>query len=238
VTLELDRLQTQIAPAHTPKRGNETAQVAVLYTSAPTVVPDIGRAMRLAGLTEWLPREVETILKINISWQHYYPACSTTPWQLDGVIRCLRDEGYRTLIPAHNGTVPGRGCVGARGEAGADIDTGGAAGQDGVGLELTAGAVAGQFRRRLSSQPAARANVDPAAYELYLQGRFYWNQRNERSLKLALDYFHQALARAPDYAGAWSAMADAYAALVYGCYRSPAEGFSQARAALELKPHR
>ena len=44
-------------------------------------------------------------LKINISWHHYYPGCSTTPWQLDGVIRKLRAEGYDQLIPAQNRTV-------------------------------------------------------------------------------------------------------------------------------------
>jgi len=105
MTVEHDRPQTLTTPATPPKRGNDSAQVAVLYTSAPTVVPDIGRAMRLAGLATWLPKDHETVLKVNISWQHYYPACSTTPWQLDGVIRCLREEGYGTLIPAHNGTV-------------------------------------------------------------------------------------------------------------------------------------
>src|SRR5437868_6539604 len=102
---EQEQTQTSTSPLMPPKRGNDTAQVAVLYTSAPTVVPDIGRAMRLAGLTHWLPKEHETVLKVNISWQHYYPACSTTPWQLDGVIRCLREEGYQRLIAAHNGTV-------------------------------------------------------------------------------------------------------------------------------------
>ena len=46
MTLDLDRSQPLVSPAGPPKRGNDTAQVAVLYTSAPTVVPDIGRAMR------------------------------------------------------------------------------------------------------------------------------------------------------------------------------------------------
>jgi uncharacterized protein (DUF362 family) len=105
MTLEQDHRETVTSPEGPPKRGNDTAEVAVLYTSAPTVIPDIGRAMRIAGLAHWLPKENETVLKVNISWQHYYPACSTTPWQLEGVIRCLRDEGYRHLIAAHNGTV-------------------------------------------------------------------------------------------------------------------------------------
>ena len=61
--------------------------------------------MRLAGYQAALPIDNPTLLKINISWQHYYPACSTTPWQLEGVIKTLRADGYEKLIPAHNGTV-------------------------------------------------------------------------------------------------------------------------------------
>ena len=80
-------------------------KVAVVYTSPETVLDDIGRAMRLAGYESFLPKDVSTLLKINISWQHYYPACSTSPWQLDGVIHALKQDGYSGLIPAHNGTV-------------------------------------------------------------------------------------------------------------------------------------
>ena len=61
--------------------------------------------MELADYTSALPSDLETLLKINISWQHYYPACSTTPWQLDGVIGALKQAGYDKLIPTHNGTV-------------------------------------------------------------------------------------------------------------------------------------
>jgi uncharacterized protein (DUF362 family) len=81
------------------------ARVAVVYTSAPTVLEDIAQAMRLADYTRHLPKDADTILKINISWQHYYPACSTTPWQLEGVIRALQQDGYQNLLPAQNGTV-------------------------------------------------------------------------------------------------------------------------------------
>ena len=80
-------------------------KVAVVYTSPETVIDDVGRAMRLAGYESFLPKDLATLLKINISWQHYYPACSTTPWQLDGVIHALKEDGYSDLIPAHNGTV-------------------------------------------------------------------------------------------------------------------------------------
>ena len=79
--------------------------VAVVYTSPETVLDDIQRAMEMAGLRSALPPGVENLLKINISWQHYYPACSSTPWQLDGTIRALRASGYDQLTPVHNGTV-------------------------------------------------------------------------------------------------------------------------------------
>jgi uncharacterized protein (DUF362 family) len=82
-------------------------KVAVLKTSPDTVLDDIAQAMRLAGVEAALSPEHATILKINISWQHYYPACSTTPWQLEGVIKTLLELGHEAdgLIPAQNRTV-------------------------------------------------------------------------------------------------------------------------------------
>jgi len=79
--------------------------VAVLKTSPETVLEDIERLMRLAGVEQALPKDVPTGLKINISWQTWYPACSTTPWQLEGVILALRKMGYRELLGIHNDTV-------------------------------------------------------------------------------------------------------------------------------------
>ena len=80
-------------------------KIAVVYTTPETVLDDIARAMHLAEYQAHLPRDLATLLKINISWQHYYPACSTTPWQLDGVIKTLLADGYQELVPTHNGTV-------------------------------------------------------------------------------------------------------------------------------------
>ena len=61
-------------------------KVAVLRTRPETVVDDIGRLMEMAGYREALPQDRETILKVNISWQTWYPACSSTPWQIEGVV--------------------------------------------------------------------------------------------------------------------------------------------------------
>ncbi|MBF8255652.1 MAG: protein of unknown function (DUF362) family [Anaerolineales bacterium] len=79
--------------------------VAVLKTSPETVLDDFQRVMTLAGFEAALPRGVQTGLKINISWQTWYPACSSEPWQLEGVIRALQGAGYTDLVGVHNDTV-------------------------------------------------------------------------------------------------------------------------------------
>ncbi len=81
--------------------------VAVLRTQPRTVFEDHARLLSLAGAERVLDRTVDTALKVNISWHWFYPACSTTPWQLEGVIRALLDMGFsRDLIHAcHNRTV-------------------------------------------------------------------------------------------------------------------------------------
>ena len=95
------------SPAAAATAGQPAARpvVAVVATTPQTVLDDIGQAMRLAGAEQILSPDLATLLKINISWQHWYPGCSTTPWQLEGVIRGLQDMGHRELIAAHNGTV-------------------------------------------------------------------------------------------------------------------------------------
>ena len=100
-----ERLQPTQAPAAPKERPVGAPVVAVVATRPETVLQDIQRAMELAGVTQHLDPAAATLLKINISWQHWYPACSTTPWQLDGVIRALHNLGYDELIGAHNGTV-------------------------------------------------------------------------------------------------------------------------------------
>ncbi len=80
-------------------------KVAVLKTSPETVLEDIEHLMKLAEVEQALPKANQTALKINISWQTWYPACSTTPWQLEGVIRSLRGLGYSDLVGVHNDTV-------------------------------------------------------------------------------------------------------------------------------------
>jgi uncharacterized protein (DUF362 family) len=80
-------------------------KVAVLKTSPQTVIEDIEKLMKLAEFESVLSKEARTGLKINISWQTWYPACSTTPWQLEGVIKALKNAGFTDLVGVHNDTV-------------------------------------------------------------------------------------------------------------------------------------
>jgi intein/homing endonuclease len=95
------------------------AVVAVLRTRPETVVADYGRLLRLAEYDRVLPRDGELLLKLNLSWTKYFPACSTQPWQLEGIVRTLLEDGYRPerLHPVENKTVvtnPRKGAVNNR----------------------------------------------------------------------------------------------------------------------------
>ncbi len=83
------------------------SKVAVLRTKPETVLEDFSRLMHMADYKQAIPQDGETALKINISWHFWYPATSTTPWQLEGVIRTMLADGYpkERIYGAHNRTV-------------------------------------------------------------------------------------------------------------------------------------
>lgn len=58
-----------------------------------------------------------------------------------------------------------------------------------------------------------RSTENTGAYQLYLQGRFFWNKRSEEGLKTAIRYFEQAIEKDPQYAIAWAGIADSYSLL-------------------------
>ena len=104
-TIERAAPAVQTAASRPASASTQTPTVAVVSTAPETVLADVERAMRLAGAEQALSPEYATLLKINISWQHWYPGCSTTPWQLEGAICALQNLGHQGLIAAHNGTV-------------------------------------------------------------------------------------------------------------------------------------
>jgi TolB-like protein len=90
-------------------------------------------------------------------------------------------------------------------------------------------------KRRLSARPS----ISPAAHELYLKGRHFWNQRGP-GLKKAIGFFQRALDEEPTYAPAYAGLADAYALLGFYGFSAPREVIPKAkeaaRKALALDP--
>jgi adenylate cyclase len=78
-----------------------------------------------------------------------------------------------------------------------------------------------------------RYTKNTKAYELYLQGRSYWNKRNEEGLKIGIQYFQHAISIDPFYALAYAGIADCYNMLGYYSYLSPKEAYSGAKIAAE-----
>jgi eukaryotic-like serine/threonine-protein kinase len=101
--------------------------------------------------------------------------------------------------------------------------------------EGIARSIVGALRVRLAPGPdsalAARPTQDLQAYDLYLKGRFAWNQRTDLTLKEAVRYLEQAVARDPDFARAWAGLADAYILVVPYAGGSPAATWQKAKAA-------
>ena len=52
--------------------------------------------------------------------------------------------------------------------------------------------------------------LNPDAYDLYLKGRFYWNQRTPAGFWKGIESFKQAIEKDPDYAQAYVGLADCY----------------------------
>ncbi len=91
------------------------AKVALIGTRPETVLEDYRRVMELADYRQHLAPERELIIKLNLSWTKYFPACSSQPWQVEGVVKTLREDGFApdSLIPLENKTVvtnPHQGC--------------------------------------------------------------------------------------------------------------------------------
>lgn len=80
--------------------------------------------------------------------------------------------------------------------------------------EMVSEKIADALRIRLTREEQRilekRYTDDTEAYQLYLKGRHYWQQRNEQGLQLAISHFEKALVKDPDYALAWTGLADSY----------------------------
>ena len=81
------------------------SEVGLMKTSPKTIIDDYSKLMRQLDYQKYLPKNKKTILKLNLSWSLYFPACSTQPWQLEGVLKTLIEDGYKDVIAVENKTV-------------------------------------------------------------------------------------------------------------------------------------
>ena len=87
--------------------------------------------------------------------------------------------------------------------------------------------LSGVDQSRMQKQYTASAE----AYELYLKGRFYWNKRTPDDFKKSIGFFEQAIEKDPNYAMAYSGLADAYTLLTVYSNESPRELMPKAKKA-------
>jgi len=83
----------------------------------------------------------------------------------------------------------------------------------------------------VSPPPIPHAPKSYAAYDLYLQGRYFWNKRTTQGLQQAVECFEQAIAKDPDYARAYAGLADSLALMSSYDVASPSVLIPKARAA-------
>ncbi|OGC79483.1 MAG: iron-sulfur cluster-binding protein, partial [candidate division Zixibacteria bacterium RBG_16_40_9] len=83
------------------------SKVVIIKTSPNTVLSDYRRLLHLAEYENYISKYKDTILKLNLSWNKFFPASNTPPWQLEAVITTLLEDGFvkEKLFPVENKTV-------------------------------------------------------------------------------------------------------------------------------------
>jgi TolB-like protein len=109
----------------------------------------------------------------------------------------------------------------------------------GIQDEIAAAVVEALKIRLLGAAPKA-VEVDPEAYALYLQGRYFYGRRTQADWEKATQAYQDALQIDPGYAAAWAGLSRAYYARASQSYIDLHQGTAQARQAalkaLELQP--
>jgi TolB-like protein/serine/threonine protein kinase/Flp pilus assembly protein TadD len=78
-----------------------------------------------------------------------------------------------------------------------------------------------------------RYTTNPAAYDSYLMGLYFWNTRSKEGLEKAIDYFSRAVEKDPNFALAYALMSDCYFLQLYYGYDSRPDRIRDARTAVE-----
>ncbi len=95
----------------------------------------------------------------------------------------------------------------------------------------------GEEQRALIGHPTENTE----AYQLYLQGRFYWTKRTKDGFEKAIGFYQQAIAKDPSYALAYAGLANVYA--LQGAYfilstkEAIEKGRAMAQKAIQIDEH-
>jgi serine/threonine-protein kinase len=79
---------------------------------------------------------------------------------------------------------------------------------------------------------AAQQTIGFDAYNSYLQGRYFWNKMTEEGFKKSIEHFEQTIEKEPDYAPAYTGLADAYMNLPLYSGFSPQQAYPKAKEAV------
>jgi len=96
-------------------------------------------------------------------------------------------------------------------------------------------AITNQVKLNLSAEESGRLrrtrSVNPEAFDLYLRGRYAWNQRNVEGFRKAIGFFDQAIEKDSNFALAYSGLADCHTLLAL--YGDGIGNIAEAKAAAE-----
>ncbi len=85
----------------------KNSQVHIIKTSPNTILEDYKELLNSAKYKQYFNTNEKIIIKLNLSWSKFFPACSSPPWQLEGVLKSMIEDGYdpKNLFTAENRTV-------------------------------------------------------------------------------------------------------------------------------------
>jgi TolB-like protein/DNA-binding winged helix-turn-helix (wHTH) protein len=88
--------------------------------------------------------------------------------------------------------------------------------------------IAKEVKTAVSPSIVPPRHINPEAHDAYLRGRYFWFAGND---KASQEYFEKAIQLQPNYAAAWSGLADTYVIRAAGLACSPQEVMGKAEAA-------
>jgi len=85
----------------------KNSQVYAIKTTPKSILEDYQKLMLLTKYEKFFETSSKIILKLNLSWSKFFPACSSPPWQVEGILKVMINDGYdpKKIFTAENRTV-------------------------------------------------------------------------------------------------------------------------------------